>query len=167
MPDPINKEPSRTEIAKEERWVESWTLWAIPVALIVSFLMHHLAIDGFKDSWFVSGNLLIAIGYVFIAFNIAPYFDTDRDTKVAAILFFATCAATHVELALHTAFSDGMDLTDLRSWHSLFIHALQPVALWRFLFGLRKAAIIERERIIRLERREANITEREDALDGG
>lgn len=126
---------------KEARW--TWLL--ITVGLLSGTLIWWLADQGIKETWFAAGNFVIAAGYTTIVITIAPYFKVDAESKLGAIIFFTTCAMTHMELGVHTlADGDGLSKADLVSWHMMAIHTVQPLALWRFVFGLQKAAVVDR-----------------------
>jgi len=84
----------------------------------------------------VLSNLLIAAGYAGIGVWVAPKFDAAapsgglRLTKLSALVFFLTCAMTHVELALH-AFADRPAW--MLSPHFLIVHTVQGLAAPTFL----------------------------------
>jgi hypothetical protein len=85
----------------------------------------------------VVSNLVIAAGYAGIGIWVAPKFDAAapsgglRLTKVSALVFFITCAMTHIEMALHV-------ISDRPEWmlslHFLLIHTIQGLAAPCFLF---------------------------------
>lgn len=84
----------------------------------------------------VVANLLIAAGYAGIGIWVAPKFDAAapsgglRLTKVSALVFFITCAMTHIEMALHV-YQDRPEW--MLSTHFLLIHAIQGLAAPTFL----------------------------------
>ena len=97
---------------------------------------------GVGGSAFLAGNAAIVLGYLYVAVNIAPYFKVDRGTKIAAISFFVLCASTHTELIVHAALDRPLDY---ESWHMVLIHALQAASILRFVYGLRRSAIVDRD----------------------
>jgi hypothetical protein len=129
----------------------TWLL--VLVGLLSGTLIWWLAKQGLQQTWFAAGNFIISAGYLTIVMTVAPYFKVDADAKLGAIIFFLTCSMTHVEMGVHTlADSNGLSLDDLTSWHMLAIHTVQPVALWRFVFGLQSAAVVDRDLLPQLER---------------
>lgn len=91
---------------------------------------------------FAVANLAIVVGYTYTAIFITPYFKVDRGTRQAATLFFFLCAATHVELAVHFVSGDQFDWD---SWHLVLIHSTQAASIARFVYGLRRSAIVDRD----------------------
>lgn len=85
----------------------------------------------------VLSNLLIAAGYAGIGIWVAPKFDAAapsgglRLTKLSALIFFLTCAMTHIELAAH-AYQD--QPAWMLSPHFLLVHTIQGLAAPTFLF---------------------------------
>lgn len=118
-----------------------YTAILVAVALATMGLV-PIAAQGTKAIWFALVNLMIAAGYTFLVFNVAPYFRVDDATKAGGIIFFFTCGATHVELALHTLVSDGFTFDDMLSWHMLAIHTVQALATWRFVLGIQLALVV-------------------------
>ena len=96
---------------------------------------------GGGETIFVAGNLGIVAGYSYTAVFIAPYFKVDRGTRQAAVLFFFACAGTHLELVYH-ALADRP--FDYGSWHMVMLHAIQFGSIARFVYGLRRTAIVDR-----------------------
>jgi hypothetical protein len=84
----------------------------------------------------VASNVGIALGYAGIGIYVAPKFDAAapsfglKVTKASALIFFITCAMTHVELALH-AISDRPEW--MLSPHFLLVHSIQAIAAPVFL----------------------------------
>lgn len=80
---------------------------------------------------FVIFNAVIALSYIITGLYIAGKFSmplTARENtlfKTSATVFFLTCAATHIEHALHAAYHSPYEPT---SAHMLTIHGLQAVA---------------------------------------
>jgi hypothetical protein len=82
-------------------------------------------------------NVVISLGYGGIGVYVAPKFDAAAPsvglklTKASALVFFITCAMTHVELATHI-------YTDRPAWmltpHFIVVHGLQAAAAPTFLF---------------------------------
>lgn len=144
------------------QFTHSRYVWLVTFVAVATSVIAPWAGSDTKEVWFAVTNLGIMAGYIFVATSVAPFFRVDFDTKVGAILFFATCATTHLELALHTLYdTDGFSKEDLTSWHMMIIHTVQVTAIWRFVLGLRKAAIIDRQRLQDLTKREANVSEQE------
>ncbi len=95
-------------------------------------------------------NAIIAFAYLGIGLYLVPSFVFDgpedwgwrvrgaRLARLSGLVFFITCAMTHIELVLHAADSSevALQLHDGRwidSWHGLLIHAVQAVAGMAFL----------------------------------
>lgn len=86
---------------------------------------------------FVLANLGIVVGYTFLAVAVVPRAAARlRRTKIGGVVFFFTCALTHLELAIHAAFSGGVTLDELLSWHMAVIHLVQVISVWAFVTGL-------------------------------
>ena len=134
---------------------ESHFAWLLIAAGIVGGVASLLLGQQVQEAWFALTNFGIMGGYLYVVIFVAPYFKVDNDTKLAAAVFFATCATTHLELAMHTLVTDnGFDLDDLTSVHMMVIHSVQVIAIWKFVLGLRKAAILDRQRLKELVQRE-------------
>lgn len=76
-------------------------------------------------------NLLIAFGYLGIGLYVAPKFRFGRNpsggSKVAkwsAIIFFATCAMTHIDLAYHAWTNTPVDFDNLSHMAVCIIQAI-------------------------------------------
>lgn len=58
-------------------------------------------------------------------------------TRISGCIFFMSCAATHLELYLHTM-AGGMTSGDMSSGHMVVIHVVQLAAAFVFLLGILK-----------------------------
>lgn len=88
---------------------------------------------------FIAVNVGIFIGYMTIARYIMPNLNVQyRSTKYGGAVFFATCAATHAELAIHAWTDTPITRDDLTSWHMMLVHIPQFIAVWVFTYGLAK-----------------------------
>lgn len=56
-------------------------------------------------------------------------------TVVAAIVFFASCALTHVHDLGHAVSGEPVTPADFSSWHMVLIHVPQAVAIWVAVVG--------------------------------
>ena len=83
---------------------------------------------------FVLANAMIAAAYIGIGLWLAPTFDIERSDVLGnlargfALIFFITCALTHIELLAHVA-----DTTWKEKWHAVLIHVPQAIAGLGFL----------------------------------
>lgn len=89
-------------------------------------------------------NLIIAAAYGAIGIWIAPKFQLGalswgtRIARAAGLLFFVTCAFTHVEISIHAL--EAMNTPGqqvpvwLTTWHGLVLHTVQAIAGWVFVF---------------------------------
>lgn len=97
---------------------------------------------GARGTTFAISNLVILGSYAYVAVQIAPFFRVDAGTKAAAVIFFLLCGVgTHGELFVHTVLDEPMDWG---SWHLALIHAIQAASVFRFIYGLRRSAIVDR-----------------------
>ena len=81
-------------------------------------------------------NVVIVLGYLFIATQIAPKLGINRlITLIGGSAFFFLCAATHTEEALHTYTESGY-WTPQHAAVMLAITFLQAIAIWVFIVGL-------------------------------
>lgn len=89
-------------------------------------------------SFFITSNIVIALGYMFLCFFVVPYMKiTALSTKLWGSLFFATCALTHVEHSWHahtqSVYGFAAGAIEL---HAIVIHGVQAVAVTAFVRGL-------------------------------
>lgn len=93
-------------------------------------------------------NIGIFLGYIFIARRVIPLLPLRKMTRWGAYMFFATCALTHLEHAIHTyVYQDEIMWQTL---HSQVIHFIQVIAVWVFAVGfLRDVKIMMKGREIR------------------
>lgn len=87
---------------------------------------------------FVVSNLLIVMGYMFLALFVVPRITVHLTrTKVGGVLFFLTCGLHHLENVFHVLFQkheeNGHTMTSL---HMLVIDGVQAVAVFLFVTGL-------------------------------
>lgn len=90
---------------------------------------------------FVAANVVIALGYLYAGVRVAPHFVIpSKPARVAGVLFFALCAYTHGEQAVHAL--DDARYPGLANAaddpHMLLPHVAQAVAIWTFLLGIRR-----------------------------
>ena len=84
----------------------------------------------------VAMNLIIAAAYAAIGIWITPKFQLGpiswgtRIARLSGLIFFLTCALTHVEMALHAT-----DTSWQTEWHGLSLHVVQAIAGWTFLIA--------------------------------
>lgn len=79
-------------------------------------------------------NLGIALSYLVIAMTVLPHINVNRFwVTVSAILFFATCAFTHADMAAHSFYNRWPEYPEM---HAFINHAVQVVAAWAFMVGL-------------------------------
>ncbi len=92
----------------------------------------------------ILANVVIALAYLGIGLYVAPKFSFAAPhwgaklARSAGLVFFITCAGTHLELAYHAAQagpgSNGLAVGEwFVQWHGLFIHTVQGAAGWLFL----------------------------------
>lgn len=88
--------------------------------------------------FFVLENLAIVTGYAFLALFVVPRVSiTLRRTRIGGIGFFLTCATTHLDQALHSAFeADEKYGTIAAEWHMLLVHGAQVLFVIMFVSGL-------------------------------
>lgn len=72
-------------------------------------------------------NVGITCGYLAAAFLVAPLLPVSRVTRIAGVVFFLTCGATHLHMAVHSLLS-GVE----PGWHEHLIAGPQMVAIWAF-----------------------------------
>lgn len=86
----------------------------------------------------VAMNVIIALAYLGIGLYVAPKFSIAagrfgaQAARLAGLLFFVTCAGTHIELAYHAAQSPDLVGDWFHSAHGLIIHTVQGLAGWAF-----------------------------------
>lgn len=85
---------------------------------------------------YVVENLGISAGYFFFAVYVVTLLPIRARTLFAGRAFFALCASTHVEHAVHAAFNWQAPMWT--EGHSHFIHATQVVAVWLFAVWFRQ-----------------------------
>lgn len=83
-----------------------------------------------------AANVLIVLGYLFLAAVIAPNLDVRYwYTKVGGALFFLCCAFTHAVLTIRSHFGLYEEITGNTWWWSLN-HVVQAAAVVAFVYGL-------------------------------
>lgn len=89
--------------------------------------MHdHHEITGTLATVYILANLIIVGGYVIVPFTLlGRRMPMTRPVRVAGIVFFATCAITHLSMALFWPLW----------WWLVFSHAIQAAAVWYFVLG--------------------------------
>lgn len=90
--------------------------------------------------WYFS-NLGIALGYYVLALSLyrllAQFLRLNWQTRWGAAGFFATCALTHIDHALHLYEVPNSSVREVSlAWHSIGVHVVQFVAVWLFLYGV-------------------------------
>ena len=100
-------------------------------------------------TFFIFSNLGIVFGYGFIGGFVLPR-TTEfvrrlipgvelhmNVTTFAGMVFFLTCALTHLEHALHVTFQPDETVTHVaQEGHMLLVHGAQVVAVWALIIGL-------------------------------
>ena len=88
--------------------------------------MHHHDVNGVLLAAYVIANLAIVGGYIAVPFTLlGRRMPMTRHVRVAGILFFATCAVTHLSMALFWPLW----------WPLIASHILQAGAVWYFVLG--------------------------------
>ncbi len=87
---------------------------------------------------FVIANLIITMGYVYLALTIVPKLRVSLlRTKIGGVGFFVLCGLTHSDMAFMALFHPHMSMGDMAvSWHGLAIHIPQALCVWLFVTGL-------------------------------
>lgn len=100
---------------------------------------------GLMTHVFTITNVVIILGYIFVAFAVVPYMEIRTWTKVWGAIFFFFCALTHMELALHAYTETGLGF-DTRGidFHMHFVHIVQAISVWGFVTGLYREFVIPR-----------------------
>lgn len=90
------------------------------------------------DILFVAANLIIFLGYVFVAAVVVPRVTMRlKRTRWGGVVFFLTCGLTHLDMVYHYVFAESERIGDVYSeWHMLLIHVPQAIAVWAFVTGL-------------------------------
>jgi|ERR1043165_3067628 hypothetical protein len=88
--------------------------------------MHHDHPGGVLANVYVIANLAIVSGYVVVPFTLlGRRMPMTLRVRAAGILFFGTCAITHLAMALFWPL-----------WPALILsHVLQAIAVWYFVIG--------------------------------
>jgi hypothetical protein len=73
----------------------------------------------------VAVNLLIVFGYVLVPFTVMRYLELTTSVSIAGMLFFFTCAMTHLSMAFQFSGEKFM----------VFNHAIQAVSVVWFVVG--------------------------------
>lgn len=96
---------------------------------------------------FTVSNIIIVLGYLFVAFFVTPGMDVRKRTAFWGSIFFITCAFTHLELAVHAITQEplGIAVGDME-WHMVAIHAVQAFSVWGFVTGLYQEFVREPRR---------------------
>lgn len=88
--------------------------------------MHDHELSGTLATVFILSNLIIVAGYVIVPFTLlGRRMPMTRPVRVAGILFFATCAITHLSMALLWPMW----------WLLVLNHVVQAAAVWYFVLG--------------------------------
>ncbi len=90
------------------------------------------------DELSVLFNLGIVAGYLAVPATALRLIPMRPPVRAAGVVFFLTCAATHVYMALGPGSHHG-GTTNNWSWFMLLNHAVQAVAVWGFVLGLAEA----------------------------
>ena len=94
---------------------------------------------------FTIENLVIVLGYIFMAFAVVPYMQISTSTKVWGSLFFFFCALTHIELAVHSYTQESLGFPDKSiDLHMHLIHFVQALSVWGFVHGLYREFVTPR-----------------------
>lgn len=87
---------------------------------------------------FIASNIVIVLGYMFLAAVVVPRMTVRlHRTRYGGIVFFLTCAMTHLDMVYHYVFASDEPIGQVYSeWHMLVIHVPQALAVWAFVTGL-------------------------------
>lgn len=87
---------------------------------------HHHGVDGVLLIGYIVANLAIVGGYVVVPFTLlGRRMPMTRRVRFAGVLFFGTCAVTHLSMALFWPLW----------WPLVASHVLQACAVWYFVLG--------------------------------
>lgn len=87
---------------------------------------HHDDVGATLLVVFVLANLVIVAGYVIVPFTLlGRKVPMTRPVRIAGILFFATCALTHLSMALFWPLW----------WALVASHVVQACSVWYFVLG--------------------------------
>lgn len=109
--------------------------------------MHHDGdVGGALRTLFILANLVIVAGYVLVPFTLlGRRMPMTRPVRIAGILFFATCALTHLSMAMFWPLW----------WMLVVSHIVQACAVWYFVLGfsrlIRDAEVKRRTRTVPAE----------------
>lgn len=116
--------------------------------------MQHDHVNNTLVTVYVVANLAIVGGYVVVPFTLlGRRMPMTRRVRYAGILFFATCAVTHLSMALFWPLW----------WLLVASHVLQACAVWYFVLGFSRL-IAEAE--VRRNPRTADGRDRPGQVDG-
>lgn len=89
-------------------------------------------------SLFVASNVVIVLGYMFLALFVVPRVTVHLNrTKIGGVVFFATCGLHHLENIFHVLYQPLEANRDtLTALHMLLIDVPQALAVWLFVSGL-------------------------------
>ncbi len=88
--------------------------------------MHHDHVNSVLLTTYIVANLAIVGGYVVVPFTLlGRRMPMTRRVRYAGILFFVTCAITHLSMALFWPLW----------WFLIAVHVLQACAVWYFVLG--------------------------------
>ena len=86
---------------------------------------------------FAVSNLIVAAGYAFITFSVAPNFVVHHvATKLGALTFFAASAIVHAEIARYTFVTDEVIMDSPYNVLMVATQVVLAVAVWTFIAGL-------------------------------
>jgi hypothetical protein len=102
-----------------------------------------------RDPWCqlaILANLGIVAGYLIVPVTALRLIPMKASTRIAGVVFFATCSATHA----YMAFAGSHHGRDWTFWLMLVDHIVQAIAVWAFVLGLagevRQAVAVRRKR---------------------
>lgn len=102
---------------------------------------HHNNVHGALLAVYILSNLAIVGGYVIVPFTLlGRRMPMTRPVRAAGVVFFGTCALTHLSMALFWPLW----------WALVASHVVQAVAVWFFVLGfsrlIRDAEVNRRQR---------------------
>lgn len=91
-------------------------------------------------------QIVIAMAYFFIGWKVVKRLPVSKATKFFGILFFAGCAATHLDMLIHLLWVPTTYHSAGLQWHMLAIHVPQAIGAWGFAMNFFRD--LDRERKI-------------------
>lgn len=106
--------------------------------------------DGYLAILSTLFNMTIVAGYLAVPLTVLRLIPMKRNVRMAGVMFFLTCAVTHIYMAIGPPAGHHSDATP-DAVIMLINHFVQAVAVWAFVLGLatavRDALARQRERL--------------------